>query len=163
LWMFATLKAVGSARQLALLCEEHVAYRWLCGGVSVNYHTLADFRSESAGIFERVLCDSIARLRATGLVTMKRVAHDGVRVRASAGTGSLRGKEKLELFLKESEAQVEALREELEANPKAGSKRQRSARTRAAKERLALIKKALEIHPAVEAKKRDKKRKARVS
>ena len=163
LWIFATLKAVGSARQLALLCEEHLAYRWLCGGVSVNYHTLADFRSESAALFERVLCDSIARLRATGLVSMKRVAHDGVRVRASAGTGSFRGKETLELFQKEAEEQVQALRQELLANPKLGSKRQRSARKRAARERLALVKKALEFYPAVEAKKKDKKRKARVS
>ena len=160
LWMYATLKAVGSARQVALLCEEHVAYRWLCGGVSVNYHTLADFRSESAGLFERVLCDCIARLRATGLVSMKRVAHDGIRVRASAGTGSFRGKETLEAYHKEAEAQVQALREELLRNPKLGSKRRRAARMRAVQERDALINRALELYPAVEAKKKDKKRKA---
>jgi hypothetical protein len=29
---------------LARLCEHHDAYRWLCGGVSVNYHGLSDFR-----------------------------------------------------------------------------------------------------------------------
>jgi hypothetical protein len=39
LWLYATLDGVGSARALARLCEEHLAYRWLCGGVSVNYHT----------------------------------------------------------------------------------------------------------------------------
>ena len=44
LWLYATLEGVGSARALARLCEEHDAYRWLCGGVAVNYHTLADFR-----------------------------------------------------------------------------------------------------------------------
>ena len=45
LWLYATLEGVGSARALARLCEEHDAYRWICGGVSVNYHTLADFWS----------------------------------------------------------------------------------------------------------------------
>src|SRR6185436_3580397 len=52
LWLYATLRAVGSARELDRLCKEHVAYRWLCGGVSVNYHTLADFRSGCGVIFD---------------------------------------------------------------------------------------------------------------
>ena len=43
LWVFATLRGVGSARELERLCENHLAYQWLRGGVSVNYHTLADF------------------------------------------------------------------------------------------------------------------------
>ena len=42
LWLYATSEGVGSARALARLCESHDAYRWLCGGVSVNYHGLAD-------------------------------------------------------------------------------------------------------------------------
>ena len=36
LWLYATSEGVGSARALARLCEHHDAYRWLCGGVSVN-------------------------------------------------------------------------------------------------------------------------------
>ena len=44
LWLYATSEGVGSARALARLCESHDAYRWLCGGVSVNHHALADFR-----------------------------------------------------------------------------------------------------------------------
>ena len=44
LWLYATSEGVGSARELARLCEAHDAYRWLCGGVRVNYHTLSDFR-----------------------------------------------------------------------------------------------------------------------
>src|SRR3546814_3525281 len=45
LWLYAAKDGVGSARALARLCEQHDAYRWLCGGVSVNPHTLSDFRS----------------------------------------------------------------------------------------------------------------------
>ncbi len=44
LWLYATLDGVGSARELERLCTDHAAYRWLCGGVSVNYHTLAACR-----------------------------------------------------------------------------------------------------------------------
>ncbi len=46
LWLFATLDGVGSARELDRLCGEHMAYQWLCGGMSVNYHSLADFRTQ---------------------------------------------------------------------------------------------------------------------
>lgn len=34
LWLYATLDGVGSARQLDRLCRDHVAYQWMCGGVS---------------------------------------------------------------------------------------------------------------------------------
>src|SRR5947208_166708 len=37
LWLWATVDGVGSARQLTRMCEQHLAYRWLCGGVSMNY------------------------------------------------------------------------------------------------------------------------------
>ena len=48
LWLYATSEGVGSARALERLCASHDVYRWLCGGVSVNYHTLADFRVDCA-------------------------------------------------------------------------------------------------------------------
>ena len=50
LWLYATLEGVGSARALDRLCAEHNAYRWICGGVGVNYHSLADFRVLQRGI-----------------------------------------------------------------------------------------------------------------
>src|SRR5438552_1210743 len=40
LWLYTTSEGVGSARALERLCESHDAYRWLCGGVSVNHHML---------------------------------------------------------------------------------------------------------------------------
>ena len=42
--VLATVDGIGSARRLAQMCEGHDAYRWLCGGVPINYHMLADFR-----------------------------------------------------------------------------------------------------------------------
>lgn len=44
LWLYAFSQGVTSARELNDLCVEHLAYIWLCGGVSMNYHTLSDFR-----------------------------------------------------------------------------------------------------------------------
>src|SRR5688572_15493574 len=48
LWLLASVDGVASGRELAELTENHRAYEWLCGGVSVNYHLLSDFRSRNA-------------------------------------------------------------------------------------------------------------------
>src|SRR3954453_17688571 len=63
LWLYATLEGVGSARALAFLCEDHNAFRWLCGGVSVNHHTLSDFRVAHPDLLDRMLTHSVAVLR----------------------------------------------------------------------------------------------------
>jgi transposase len=151
LWLYATLEGVGSARALDRLCEQHDAYRWLAGGVSVNYHTLAAFRVAHADVLDTLLTRSVATLMAEGLVTLTRVAQDGVRVRASAGAGSFRRRERLQQFLREAADHVRALRRELEEDPAATSRRQAAARTRAAQERHARVQKALEQLADVEA------------
>ncbi|MCP4290150.1 MAG: IS5/IS1182 family transposase, partial [Gammaproteobacteria bacterium] len=105
LWLYATLDGVGSVRALGRLCEEHDAYRWLCGGVSVNYHSLADFRVAHGEFLDQQLAVSVATLESEGLVEMKRVAQDGVRIRASAGAASFRRKPTLEECLLDAEEQ----------------------------------------------------------
>jgi len=150
-WLYATLEAVGSARALERLCEHHDAYRWLCGGVAVNYHTLASFRVGHGAVLEQVLTHSVAVLMAAGQVPLERIAQDGVRVRASAGRGSFRRRPRLEAALAAAETHVAALRREVEADPAATTRRQRAAQERAARERQARVQAALAELPALEA------------
>ena len=164
LWLYATLQGVGSARELDRLCKYHLAYQWICGDVPMNYHTLSDFRTDHAEFLDRLLAESVAVLMNEGLVELKRVAQDGMRVRASAGAASFRRGPTLQECLKEAEEHVASLRAELEADPAATTRRQQAARERAARERTERIKKALEQLPEAEAKKKPKDRKkARVS
>ena len=166
LWLYATLRGIGSARELNRRSGERgeVPFQWICGGVSVNYHTLSDFRTQRAEWLDGVLTQSVAALLEQELVEMDRVAQDGMRVRASAGASSFRRKPTLEECLADAEAQVEALKTELETDPAAANRRQQSARKRAAEERRDRVKAALERIPAAEAKKKkDEKDKARVS
>ena len=151
LWLYATVDGVGSARALARLCTEHVAYRWLCGGVSVNHHTLSDFRVAQVDWLDGVLTASVAGLMHQGLVTLERVAQDGMRVRASAGAASFRRRNSLERCRDEAKAQVDALKAELEADPAQADRRRRAARERAAAERLDRVEAALRTLDAVEA------------
>lgn len=164
LWLYATLRGIGSARELNRLCQDHVAYRWICGGVSMNYHSLSDFRTQHVDLLDRLLTQSVASLMDEGLVTLDRVAQDGMKVRASAGAASFRRKDSLQRLLQEAEQQVQALRAELEADPGAAKTRQRAAQRRAAEDRAERIRRAAKQLPGIEAGKKAKDReKARAS
>ena len=150
LWLYATVEGVGSARARARLTQEHDAYRWICGGVQVNYHTLSDFRIGHGETLDELLTDSVAALLAAKAVKLKRVAQDGMRVRASAGAASFRRRGTLEQQLSEARHQVEALKHQSEDDPGALSRRQQAARTRAAREREEKVRQAIERLPELE-------------
>jgi transposase len=143
LWLFATVDGVGSARTLDGLCQEHLAYQWLCGGISMNYHTLADFRTQRTDFLDQLLTDSVATLLHEGLIELKRVAQDGMRVRANAGAASFRREKSLQACLQEADAQVQALKNQVDEDPQAATRRQQAARERAACERQERLQQAL--------------------
>lgn len=142
LWLFATSEGVASARALERLCKTHDAYRWLCGGVSVNHHMLADFRIGYADLLDRLLSEHLAALAKAGLVNLEALAQDGVRVRASAGAASFRREATLDKHLAMAEAVVEDLKREVDARSDASSLRAQAARERAARERSERVKAA---------------------
>lgn len=164
LWLYATIEGVGSARALERLTQQHDAYRWILGGVSVNHHSLSDFRVQHGEYLDGVLTHSVAVLMHQDLVKLNRVSQDGTRVRASAGAASFRRQETLEQCLREAEEQVRHLHKELEENPEATSRRQAAARQRATEDRRQRVAAALAQMPEVAAKKpAAEKDKARVS
>ena len=151
LWLYATLESIGKARGIARLTESHDAYRWLCGGVGVNYHSLSDFRVEHGEALNELLSVSVASLMAAGVVKLKRVAQEGIRVRASAGAGSFRRQEKLERYLDEARSHVARLKQEIDADPGLEARRSQAAKARAAREREARLQKALDRLPELAA------------
>lgn len=146
LWMFATLEGVSSARHLGRLCERDLAYRWLCGGVGVNYHLLSDFRTGHGEFLDQLLTDTVGTLIHQGLVTLETVAQDGMRVRAHAGSSSFRRGQTLEKCRAQAREQVRRLREESEreTDPDSSDLRRQAAQARAAREREQRVGQALE-------------------
>jgi transposase len=181
LWLYATLSGFTSARELADLCLRHDAFEWLAGGVSVNYHTLADFRTDDPAFVEQLLKQSVEVLRRQGLIDLDRIAQDGMRVRANAGTASFHRRATLERLLEEARAELRELRQKLAANAAhpastqgpaaedlpAGEpelSRQEAAAMRHAEERAERVEQALERMPEMETKiKPGQKKEARVS
>lgn len=150
LWLYATSEGIGSARHLARLCERDDAYRWICGGVTPSYHTLSDFRVAHGPKLDALLTQLLAALTRAGVLRLQRVAQDGVRVRAAAGAASFRRGDKLARHLVAAEAQVAALRAELEDDRGASTARERAARERAAREQAERVARALAELPKVQ-------------
>ena len=134
LWLFATLEGVGSARQLDRLCERDTAYRWLCGGVGMNHHSLSDFRFAHAAVLDGLLTESLTALVTEGLVDVTEIAIDGTKVRASAGKGSFAGADKLAALEQRMAERVAQLKAEVQADLAASEKRRRAAQVRGAEE-----------------------------
>ncbi len=135
LWLWATIDGVGSAREIDRLCERDDAYRWICGGVGVNYHSLADFRTAHEAWLDAQLTASITSLLDRRLITLNAVAQDGLRVRAHAKASSFRRREKLAELRAQAEAQVRTLKRELTEDAGASARRKQAAIERATRER----------------------------
>ncbi len=160
LWLYGTSEGVGSARALARLCTSHDAYRWLCGGVSVNYHGLSDFRSGHPGLLDRLLSENLATLSAAGVIDLDEMVQDGMRVRAAAGSGSYRRRKTLHRELKKAERLVKRLARESDDDPDASNRRLEAARRRAARERARRVEAALDKLAEIEA---ERKRRAKTN
>jgi len=128
LWLYATLEGEGRGREIARLVMSHDAYRWISGGVQVNHHSLSDFRIDHHAEFDDLLSASVAALMSAGAVKLKRVAQDGMRVRASAGAASFRRRGTLDECLQQARARVQALKEQIDKDPGQGSRSAQAAR-----------------------------------
>jgi transposase len=144
LWLYATIDGIGSARKLDELCRNDRPYEWLAGGASLNYHTLSHFRVSHGDVLDELFTHSVATLLHEDLIDLKRVAQDGMRVRASAGASSFRREPTLRRCLEEAEAQVQALKLQVGEEATAVSQRQEAARQRAARERQERLQRALQ-------------------
>lgn len=150
LWIFANSEGIGSARLLERLCERDAPYKWICGGVPVNHHTLSDFRVKHGKKLDGLLSQTLAALMKQGLLKLKRVAQDGMKVRAHAGAGSFKRKQSLQRALKEAEQQVRRLKHELQDDPGAGNRRVAAAKERAAEARKQAVEAALSEMASIE-------------
>lgn len=134
LWLYATIEGVGSARQLERLCEQDIAYRWIAGGVPLNYHGLSDFRVEHTEVLDRLLTESVTALIAEGVVSLSEIVVDGTKVRANASRGSFKPADKLARIEAKVAHRLASLKAELEKDPEASSRRRQAAQERAARE-----------------------------
>ena len=141
LWIYAYKDGIGTARELARRCEYHPAYQWLTGMEVVNYHTLADFRIAHETALDELFIEVLGVLSHQGLITLRRVMHDGTKIKAAASDRSFHRKATLEDHLKRAEEQVKAMGDRCSEKL---SPRRAKAKERALGEKQKRLKQALE-------------------
>jgi hypothetical protein len=141
-WLYATMEGIGSARAIDRLCQQHAAYRWLCGGAPINHDLLAEFRRENAAILDRLLSQSLTGLIAEKLVSLEELMIDGTKVRAHAGRGSMSKRKRLERIEKAVAERVAALKGELDKDPAEPERRRKQRALHAAEERARRVERA---------------------
>jgi transposase len=158
LWLYANTRGVGSARELDRLCKESRPYQWLCGGVSLNYHTISDFRTDHGVALDELFTQVLAVLVDKDLVKVHRISQDGTRVRACAGAAGFRGEQRLNKLLDEARAHVEELAKLLDDPAESAklSAKQKAARRRAAREKQERIEAAIARLPELKDRQTDR-------
>lgn len=161
LWLYACIRGIGSARELARRCEESAPFQWLCGGVTLNHRLLSDFRTDHGLALDELFAQVIASLVDKEVVRVSRVSQDGVRVRVSAGAGSFRREERLKELLVKAREHVEQLRGQVDSPAQAGlSPRHKAARKRAAAEKLERLEQAVAQLPELKRRQAQAERRA---
>jgi transposase len=145
LWLWACVDGEFSAREVARLCERDAVYQWLCGTVTVNHRLLSDFRTDHADALDELFTQVLSILTHKGLVQVRRISQDGMKVRASAGASSFRREPTLRQRQLEAQEHVQRLRELFaDSERSAGiSARHKAMQKRAADERARRLAEAI--------------------
>jgi transposase len=157
LWIYAYSKGVSSGREISRLCEYDPAYQWLTGLEPVNYHTLSDFRVGHKEALDELFTEVLGLLSAEGLVSLERVMHDGVKIKACASADTFRREGRIRANLEVAREQVEQMgdpRTAEEVGLRVAKARQRAVREK--KERLELALMEMEKIRATKSSKAEK-------
>src|SRR4051812_20685336 len=87
---------------------------------------LSDFRSNHEAVLDRLLTDSVTALVKDGLISLERLAQDGVK--AAAGAASFRRQGRLTAIREQMAERIEQLKSERESGAAAGQGRKQAAR-----------------------------------
>ena len=140
LWIYSYSEGIGSARELSRMCEYEPGCQWLTAMTEVNYHTLADFRGQHKKELDRIFTQVLGLLSAEGLIEMKRITHDGTKIKAHAASKSFHRRKRLHEHLQMARKHVEAM-----SKPETGELTARviEARKRASRDQQQRLEEAL--------------------
>lgn len=157
LWVYGYSRGVGSAREIARLCEYDPAFQWLTGMKVVNHHSLSDFRVDHGGALDKLFIEVLAVLMGEGMVSLQRVMHDGTKIEAFGSRSRFRTRKSVDEDLKIARKHVEEMNKQSDEDVKG---RTAKAKERAARERVERLESAQKEFEKIKASESRKKKKA---
>lgn len=143
LWIYSIIDGNASARKLEELCKHHDVYKWICGSVSVNRTSLAEFRSHNPRKFDTLLTKCLAVMLKHDLIADSDFSQDGTRIKANAGNNSFRKEDSLKEIEANITNYIENLKKENLSAPNAYEKNKANEKLRFANEKKLRIEAAL--------------------
>ncbi len=140
LWVYAYSDGVSSAREIERLCQHQPVYQWLSGLQVVNYHTLSDFRVSHGEALRELFIEILGVLTGQGLITLKRVMHDGTKIKAHASRSSFGRQDRWQRHLERAREQVEYVEA---SGEQPVNQRMQKAQKRAAEDRRQRLERAV--------------------
>jgi len=129
LWLWATAEGVGSARQLEKLCAEHLAYRWLCGGVEIDHQTSREFRLMHGEALDGLLARGLAALVEEAAINLELVSPETLKAQALTGASLVGRRRRLKALAAAAASRVQELCTALDRDdPIADERHARAAR-----------------------------------
>ncbi|RYE75893.1 MAG: transposase [Myxococcales bacterium] len=95
LWGYAMVRGISSAREVARLCTQDLAFVWITAGETIDHSNLSEFRSQHGQALDLLLTAVVGQLQQRLGVSFdgtgrEALAQDGTKVRADAAMGSFR-------------------------------------------------------------------------
>lgn len=143
LWAYAISQGVGSAREIARLVKTDRAYGWIVGGASLCHDRLSRFRVGHKDALDGLMTEILGALMHAGVLSLRLVSIDGMRVRAAASAPSFRREGSLAQCREQAALHLKAVLAQA-ADPELTAS-QRAARERGARDFAARIDAAMQV------------------
>lgn len=103
---------ITSNRGIAQSCVDRVDFRYLSGGLTPGYRTIAKFRRRHAKVLAELFQQTLGLAVEAGLVEMKQVAFDGTKILANASKRKAMSYERMCREMQKLHQEIESLRRE---------------------------------------------------
>jgi|WetSurMetagenome_2_1015567.scaffolds.fasta_scaffold102195_2 transposase len=115
-WLYGLMKGIKSSRKMEAACLDSIAMVWLTGNNAPDHNTFWRFYQDNKGIF-KTLFKKTARIAVdSGLVGMVLHAVDGTKIQAHPKRAGCWGRDELTKLLKELDASIDKMFEDMESN-----------------------------------------------
>lgn len=112
--LYAYSYGVRSSRKIERACHHNLSFKWLMGGLTPDYRSIARFRTRYKEQIKRLLKECVHTCLDLDLVEGNVLFTDGSKFRANAAIHNTRSKEKAEKALKAIHERIDRLVEESE-------------------------------------------------
>ncbi|MCK4518145.1 IS1182 family transposase [Candidatus Babeliales bacterium] len=107
--IYGNMVGINSSRKLEYVCLNNKDFIWLLNGYAPDHDTIADFRKRYAHRFKEIFKQTVVIGINTGIVSMRRIAVDGTRVKSNSSRWKTKKASDIEKMLSELDSRIDGI------------------------------------------------------